>query len=168
VRVTKESCAAKKSTNAEESIAGAISDVLEPDRHRDIASRARVARHRLAWGASSAWMRSSAAMRRTWAWRRAAAEIAIGVSALAGVTAIAVALGLRAATVALFYLIAIDLLALRAGFGALAMLSFVAVGCLNFFFVPPTYTFTLQPIDAVEYRRETGRRRAARGSRGHR
>jgi len=83
-------------------------------------------------------------------WQRAAAEIAIGVSALAGVTAMAVALGLRAATVALFYLIVIDLLALRAGFGALALLSFVAVGCLNVFFVPPTYAFTLQPIDAVE------------------
>jgi PAS domain S-box-containing protein len=83
-------------------------------------------------------------------WRRTAAELGIGAGAIAAVTAASFALGLRATPVAFFYLIAIDVLALTSGVGSLAALSVLAVACLNFFFIPPFFTFVVEPIDAVE------------------
>jgi PAS domain S-box-containing protein len=52
--------------------------------------------------------------------------------------------------VAFFYLMVIDVLAFTSGVGSLAALSVLAVACLNFFFIPPFFTFVVEPIDAVE------------------
>jgi len=84
------------------------------------------------------------------AWRRTAAQLGIGTGVIAAVTAASFAFRLGATTVAFLYLIAIELLALRSGFGALAVLSVLAVACLNVFFVPPIFTFVVEPVDAVE------------------
>jgi PAS domain S-box-containing protein len=74
----------------------------------------------------------------------------IGTGTIAAVTAASFALGLRVTSVAFLYLIVIELLALRLGFGALAVLSMLAVACLNFFFVAPNFRFVVEPLDAVE------------------
>ena len=83
-------------------------------------------------------------------WRRIAAQLGIGAGAIAAVTAASFALGLSATAVAFFYLIVIELLALTGRFDALAVLSVLAVACLNFFFVPPLFTLHVEPLDAVE------------------
>jgi PAS domain S-box-containing protein len=81
---------------------------------------------------------------------RTTAQLGIGAGAIAAVTAASFALELSATAVAFFYLIVIELLALTSPFGALAVLSVLAIACLNVCFVPPVFTLHVEPLDAVE------------------
>ena len=83
-------------------------------------------------------------------WRGVATQLGIGAAAIAATTAASFAIGLSAPTVAFAYLIVIELLALISGFGVLAVLSVLAVMCLNFFFVPPLFALSVGPHDGVE------------------
>jgi signal transduction histidine kinase len=59
-------------------------------------------------------------------------------------------LGLQLLTPALLYLIIIVLLSLRSGFLSAAIVSFIAVGCLTYFFAPPLFSFRVSdPINLV-------------------
>lgn len=87
---------------------------------------------------------------RATAWRKTAAQLGVGASALAAATAFSFALRLPVTAVAFLYLVVIELLALASGFGVLVVLSLLAVLCLNFVFVPPTFTLVIEPVDALE------------------
>ncbi len=65
----------------------------------------------------------------------------LGGAALAGVTWACLQFGLSFATTAFIYLLVIALLSLMDSFMASALFSFVAISCLNYFFVEPRYTF---------------------------
>jgi PAS domain S-box-containing protein len=71
----------------------------------------------------------------------------LGLIALASLTALCFWLDFRVVSTAFTYLILIVLLSLAGGFISLIALSFIAVGCLNYFFVPPVFTFR---VDYVE------------------
>jgi K+-sensing histidine kinase KdpD len=64
-----------------------------------------------------------------------------GTVALAGATVICFQLGLNAATTSFVYLIVVVLLSLLDSFISSAVFSLIAVGCLNFFFVEPLYSY---------------------------
>jgi PAS domain S-box-containing protein len=68
----------------------------------------------------------------------------VGSVALACVTWVCFQLGLNFATTALIYLIVIVLLSLLDSFISSAVFSVIAFGCLNFFFVEPLYTFSVE------------------------
>ena len=65
----------------------------------------------------------------------------VGSAALALVTLVCVTLGLNFATTVSAFLIVVVLLSLMDSFVTSAIFSVIAVGCLNFFFVEPRYTF---------------------------
>ncbi|HEY2227226.1 MAG TPA: DUF4118 domain-containing protein [Xanthobacteraceae bacterium] len=67
-----------------------------------------------------------------------------GSMALAFVTWACFELGLNFATTALFYLIVIVLPSLLDSFISSAVFSVVAVGCLNFFFTKPLFSFDVE------------------------
>ncbi|HUK33447.1 MAG TPA: PAS domain S-box protein [Vicinamibacterales bacterium] len=81
---------------------------------------------------------------------QAVAHLSLGLSALALVTVVCFQVGLNSTPTALLYLIVIVLLSPGSGFILLAALSILAVASLNYFFVPPRFTFTVNPVDAVE------------------
>ena len=71
----------------------------------------------------------------------------LGLIALALLTALCFWLDFRLVSTAFTYLILIVLLSLADGFIPLVALSFVAVGCLNYFFVPPIFSFHIEAQD---------------------
>jgi PAS domain S-box-containing protein len=72
-----------------------------------------------------------------------------GTIALALATWVCFRLGLNSATTAFVYMIVIVLLSLMDSFISSAVFSLVAVGCLNFFFVQPLYTFQVASAQDV-------------------
>jgi PAS domain S-box-containing protein len=69
---------------------------------------------------------------------------------LALLTFVCFSLGLSLTTAAFVFLTAIVLLSLRAGFISAAIFSIVAVGCLDYYFSPPIFSFQFDyPQDAV-------------------
>jgi PAS domain S-box-containing protein len=81
---------------------------------------------------------------------QSAARFILGGIGLASVTFACFRLGLNLATAAFVYLILITLLSLTATFVESAILSVVAVGCLNYFFAPPIFSLRVDyPQDAV-------------------
>jgi len=81
---------------------------------------------------------------------QSAAQLSFGVGVLALVTLVCFQLGLNLTTAAFAYLIAIVLLSIMGGFTSSAVLSIVAVGCLNYFFASPVFNFRVEyPLDAV-------------------
>ena len=82
---------------------------------------------------------------------RTVAQCLAGSIALALVTLVCLQVGLNSTPTAFLYLIVIVLLSLVSEFIPLALLSVLAVASLNYFFVPPRFTFTVDnPLDAVE------------------
>src|SRR5271169_547290 len=83
---------------------------------------------------------------------RAAAQCVSGVIAVALITLVCFRLRLHEATPACLYLLAVVLLSLQGNFLVSAAVSFIAVGCLDYFFVPPLYSFSVtDPSDAVAF-----------------
>jgi PAS domain S-box-containing protein len=66
----------------------------------------------------------------------------VGFVALAAVSGLYFRLGLPLVPVAFTYLIVLVLLALVSSFSSLIVLSFIAVGCLSYFFASPIYNFS--------------------------
>jgi K+-sensing histidine kinase KdpD len=72
-----------------------------------------------------------------------------GIIALAFATWVCFQLGLNSATTSFVYLIVIVLLSLMDSFISSAVFSVIAVGCLNFFFVQPLYSFEVADAQDV-------------------
>jgi signal transduction histidine kinase len=82
--------------------------------------------------------------------RRVSEQCLIGVLSVALVTLVCYRLDLSLPTVSLLYLIVVVLLSIRSGFFSLAFVSIVSVGCLNYFFAPPLFSFRVtNPFDVV-------------------
>jgi signal transduction histidine kinase len=83
----------------------------------------------------------------TW---RAVVHILFGSTVLALLTFLCVQLRLNLATALCLDLTLIVLLSLWGSFVASGVVSLIAVGCLNYYFVPPFYTFRVDdPFDAI-------------------
>ena len=81
---------------------------------------------------------------------RTAAECLAGMVALALITFVCFRSRLTVPTPTFLYLIVIVLLSLRGSFISSAVVSFAAVGCLDYFFVRPLFSFEVgDPIDIV-------------------
>ena len=75
-----------------------------------------------------------------------------GVLSLAGVVActwISFRFGQRFAFTGFLYLVFVVLAAMYAGFWQATFISFVAASCLNYFFVPPIFSFVNSPANWV-------------------
>jgi hypothetical protein len=70
-----------------------------------------------------------------------AMRLSLGLLALALLTALCFWLDFNVVSTAFTYLILIVVLSLASGFISLIVLSFIAVGCLNYFFAPPIFSF---------------------------
>ncbi|HXJ34596.1 MAG TPA: PAS domain S-box protein [Candidatus Eisenbacteria bacterium] len=106
---------------------------------------------RLSPVASPGELPTPASKRTTRAFPRAVSKVLLGLSAFALVTVVCFQLGLNSTPTAFFYLILIVLLSLVSDFIPLAALSILAVASLNYFFVPPRFSFAIEnPVDAVE------------------
>jgi PAS domain S-box-containing protein len=82
--------------------------------------------------------------------RRPAAQFLLGILALALLTLVCFRFQLNLASAAFSYLIVIVLLSLMGSFVASVILSIIAVGCLNYFFVPPIFDFPVDyPLDVL-------------------
>ena len=74
----------------------------------------------------------------------------MGIGAVALVTFVCFQLHLSLMEPTFLYLIVIVLLSLRSTFFSAALVSFIAVGCLDYYFLPPIFSFTLaDPVDIV-------------------
>jgi signal transduction histidine kinase len=74
----------------------------------------------------------------------------IGTFAVALLTVVGYRFHLNFPTVSLLYLIVVVLLSSRGGFFSSAFVSIVSVGCLNYFFAPPLFSFRVaNPFDIV-------------------
>ena len=74
----------------------------------------------------------------------------LGLVSLATVTGLYFWLDVPLAAAAFTYLVVLVLLSLVSNFASLIVLSFIGVGCLNYFFVPPIYTFHVDyPQDLI-------------------
>ncbi|HUB27364.1 MAG TPA: PAS domain S-box protein, partial [Tepidisphaeraceae bacterium] len=83
---------------------------------------------------------------------RVIAQFVSGAIAVALITLVCFRLHLHEATPACLYLLAVVLLSLQGNFFVSAAVSLIAVGCLDYFFVPPLYSFTVtDPGDAVAF-----------------
>jgi two-component system, sensor histidine kinase and response regulator len=81
---------------------------------------------------------------------RAVAQCVTGIIALVLITLVCFQLRLHEATATCLYLLAVVLLSLQGNFFVSAIVSFIAVGCLDYFFVPPIFSFSVtDPSDAV-------------------
>ncbi len=81
---------------------------------------------------------------------RSALVLLRGVLLLAAVTAFSYHAGLNSASAALLYLIAVVLQSLNSSFAEAAMISLLAVGCLDYFFMGPPFTLAVaHPLDVV-------------------
>ena len=82
--------------------------------------------------------------------RRIAAQVALGAIGVALVTALCFPAHLELAIPSLLYLLLVVLQSLTAGFASAAVVSVIAVACLEYFFVPPILTWNVaSPIDFV-------------------
>ena len=82
--------------------------------------------------------------------RRAVAQCLAGAIALALLTFFCFRLRLNLATAVCLYLIIIVLLSLQGSFLSSAVVSFIAVGCLAYFFAPPIFSFRVSdPFEIV-------------------
>jgi PAS domain S-box-containing protein len=83
-------------------------------------------------------------------WKREAGYLLLGLVSLATVTGLYFWLDVPLAAAAFTYLVVLVLLSLVSNFASLIVLSFIGVGCLNYFFVPPIYTFHVDyPQDLI-------------------
>jgi signal transduction histidine kinase len=81
---------------------------------------------------------------------RTAAECLCGIVALALITFVCFRVRLNLPTPTFLYLIVIVLLSLRGSFFSSAVVSFAAVGCLDYYFVRPVFSFSVgDPVDCV-------------------
>src|SRR5215472_9738410 len=81
---------------------------------------------------------------------REAVRFLLGLVALASLTALCFWLDFRVVSAAFAYLILIVLLSLAGGFISLIALSFIAYGCLRYFFSPPIFDFRVySPEDFI-------------------
>jgi C4-dicarboxylate-specific signal transduction histidine kinase len=81
---------------------------------------------------------------------REAAHLSLGLIALAVVTGLHFWLDLPLVSAAFTYLIVIVLLSLVNSFASLIALSFIAVGCLDYFFAPPIFGFRVDSqVDVI-------------------
>jgi PAS domain S-box-containing protein len=82
--------------------------------------------------------------------RQSAAQYVLGCIGLASLTFACFSLELNLATAGFLFLILITLLSLTGTFVESAILSFIAVGCLNYYFAPPIFSLRIDyPQDAV-------------------
>jgi two-component system sensor histidine kinase KdpD len=82
--------------------------------------------------------------------RRIAAQVALGVIGVALITALCFPAHLDLSIPSLLYLLLVVLQSLTAGFASAAVVSVIAVACLEYFFVPPILTWNVaSPIDFV-------------------
>jgi two-component system sensor kinase FixL len=84
------------------------------------------------------------------AWRAAQCLLAVGVVALVTVGALQVEPEPPGTVAALLYLMVIVLLATNGSFVSAALVSLVAVVCLQYFFYPPLYSLSIsEPLEAI-------------------
>ena len=81
--------------------------------------------------------------------RSISAILAVGAVGLAVPTWVCFRLGSDLTVVALVYLIEVVLLSLLDSLVASAVFSVIAVGCLNYFFVRPLFSFRIDPVNDV-------------------
>ena len=82
--------------------------------------------------------------------KRGAGQVALGTIGLALITGACFLLRLELAIPALLYLLLVVLQSLVAGFASSAVVSILAVVCLEYFFIPPVLAWDINsPIDAV-------------------
>ena len=104
----------------------------------------------LSRGGSPGELPTAPTTRRTRALPRAVAHVGLGLSALTLVTLVCFRVGCGVTPTAFLYLVVILALSLVSSLIPLAALSVLAVVSLNYFFVPPIFTFTVEnPQDAV-------------------
>jgi PAS domain S-box-containing protein len=103
------------------------------------------------WGQSDAWHVALPMKRnQTTGFWRSAALFLCGVTALALLTLVCFQLQLNLTITALTFLMLIVLLSLMGSFIASVVLSIIAVGCLNYFFTEPRFSFRVDyPQDVV-------------------
>jgi PAS domain S-box-containing protein len=90
------------------------------------------------------------ASRGTIRYAKAAGQVLCGCLGVAALTFVGLRLGFSAATVGFCYLILIESVAAFGSFIVCVAISVVTVGCLNYFFVPPLFTFRIDDVqDAV-------------------
>jgi K+-sensing histidine kinase KdpD len=83
-------------------------------------------------------------------WKREAGYLLLGLVSLATVTGLCFWLDVPLVSAAFTYLVVLVLLSLVSNFSSSIVLSFIGVGCLNYFFVPPIYTFRVDyPQDLI-------------------
>jgi signal transduction histidine kinase len=75
-----------------------------------------------------------------WVSRRVGAQCLIGTLAVALLTLVCYRLHLNFFTVSFLYLIVVVLLSVTGGFFSSALVSIIAIGCLDYFFVPPFFS----------------------------
>src|SRR5271170_2750334 len=75
-----------------------------------------------------------------WVSRRVSAQCLIGTLAVALLTLVCYRLHLNFFTVGFLYLIVVVLLSTTGGFFSSAFVSIIAIGCLDYFFVPPFFS----------------------------
>jgi hypothetical protein len=74
-------------------------------------------------------------------WMREAGCLLLGLVSLAAVTGLYFWLDVPLVATAFTYWVVLVLLSLVSNFSSLIVLSFIGVGCLNYFFTPPIYSF---------------------------
>ena len=97
-------------------------------------------------GHSIKWKRA----KRPTALLREAGYLLLGLVSLATVTGLYFWLDAPLVAAAFTYLVVLVLLSLVSNFSSLIVLSFIGVGCLNYFFAPPIYSFRVDyPQDLI-------------------
>jgi PAS domain S-box-containing protein len=91
---------------------------------------------RVGWGASSQW-------------RNSAAQFVLGAGGAAALTYLGFRLAFDPAVVGFSYLVLIALLSLMGSFAASIVLSVIAVGCLDYFFTEPRFSFQVADPQGV-------------------
>ena len=81
--------------------------------------------------------------------RPVAAQFLLGIAGVALVTFVCFHIGFGVGRTSLAYLTLIALVSLLGSFGVSAVLSIVAVACLNYFFVPPLFEFRIDDPDDI-------------------
>src|ERR1700754_2596158 len=96
--------------------------------------------------AAAVWKRA----KRPTALLREAGHLLLGLVSLATVTGLYFWLDVPLVAVAFTLLIVLVLLSLVSNFSSLIVLSFIGVGCLNYFFAPPIFSFRVDyPQDLI-------------------
>src|SRR5262249_11241288 len=77
------------------------------------------------------------------------AQFLLGIAGLAAITFVCFQIGFGVGRTAFAYLILVALVSLLGSFSISVVLSILAVGCLNYFFVPPLFEFRVDDPDDV-------------------